>query len=159
MRVQAITFALNQGTMQVQAAGLSEAERLSVVEYLVGREATSAAWIAGMSCLEERRAVDTGAAATVTTFGFNRHNHRRLTRQQAGLSAADFEHLEPAWAIGFPGATTMRSQPAVVGSTLFLPVADAASLFAINIDGGPCLQWVYQNGRSALEFRRKTGLQ
>jgi polyvinyl alcohol dehydrogenase (cytochrome) len=39
----------------------------------------------------------------------------------------------------------MRSQPAVVGATLFLPVADAQRLFAIDISGQPCVQWVYQH--------------
>ncbi|MEX1032627.1 MAG: PQQ-binding-like beta-propeller repeat protein [Cellvibrionaceae bacterium] len=145
MRVQALTYAINEGKMQAQAAGLSGQEKLALVEYLAGRESTSDDWIAGMMCSAERRSVDTGAGASVATFGFNKENHRHLSAEQSGLSTADFGDLELAWALGFPGATTMRSQPAVVGSTLFLPVADAAKLFAINIDGEPCLQWVYQS--------------
>ena len=39
----------------------------------------------------------------------------------------------------------MRSQPAIVGKTMFLPVADSAKLFAIDIDGPPCVRWVYEN--------------
>ena len=39
----------------------------------------------------------------------------------------------------------MRAQPAIVGKTLFLPVADANRLFAIDISGPPCIQWVYEN--------------
>ena len=54
-------------------------------------------------------------------------------------------NLELAWAIAFPKATTMRSQPAIVGTTMFLPVADASRLFAIDIAGPPCVQWVYAN--------------
>ncbi|MBC7982517.1 MAG: PQQ-binding-like beta-propeller repeat protein, partial [Candidatus Obscuribacterales bacterium] len=37
------------------------------------------------------------------------------------------------------------SQPAIVGNTLFLPVADAARIFAFDIAGQPCLKWVYQS--------------
>ncbi len=39
----------------------------------------------------------------------------------------------------------MRSQPAIVGTTLFLPVADAQRAFAIDISGPPCVQWVYSH--------------
>jgi polyvinyl alcohol dehydrogenase (cytochrome) len=67
-----------------------------------------------------------------------------LSAAQAGLKTKDFANLELAWALGFPKATTMRSQPAIVGSTLFLPVADAQSVFAIDIDGPPCVKWVYK---------------
>lgn len=145
MRPQQIIYAINEGKMQVQASGLSAEEKGLVTEYLVGMEATDETWIAEMACSADRRKVNTDADATVANFGFNKQNHRHLSRAQAGLSTADFGDLELAWAIGFPGATTMRSQPAVVGSTLFLPVADASKLFAINIDGEPCLQWVYEN--------------
>ena len=40
-----------------------------------------------------------------------------------------------AWALAFPGATTMRAQPAIVGSTLFLSVGENAKLFALDIAG------------------------
>lgn len=145
MRYQTINYALTQGKMQVQAAALSSRERNAVIEYLVGVEATSDDWIAAMMCPADRREVDLTAAATVTGFGFDSKNHRNLTAVQAGLQTADFRSLELAWAIGFPKATTMRSQPAIVGSTLFLPVADASRMFAIDIAGKPCLKWTYQS--------------
>ena len=54
------------------------------------------------------------------------------------------EHLELAWALAFPRATTMRAQAAVVGDTLYLPVGDEARLFAVDISGAkPCFKWVY----------------
>lgn len=145
MRFQQITYAINEGKMKTQAAGLSDDDRRTLVEYLVGIQVTSDQWIADMMCPAERRTVNTDATPTVSGFGFNRNNHRYLSSDQAGLEKSDFKDLELAWAIGFPGATTMRSQPAVVGSTLFLPVADAAKVFAFNIDGEPCIQWVYQS--------------
>jgi polyvinyl alcohol dehydrogenase (cytochrome) len=145
MRYQAITFALNEGKMQAMAAGLSNEEKSTLTDYLVGREVTSDDWIANMMCPADRRAVDLKAPATVSTFGFDKLNHRHLTAAQSGISTADVSNLELAWAIAFPKATTMRSQPAVVGSTLFLPVADASRLFAIDIAGKPCIKWVYQS--------------
>jgi polyvinyl alcohol dehydrogenase (cytochrome) len=145
MRYQTISYALTQGKMQTQAAALSAAEKSAVVDYLVGREATSDEWIAAMMCPAERRAVDLTPTATIAGFGFDQENHRRLSAAQAGLTTANFGDLELAWAIGFPGATTMRSQPAIVGTTMFLPVADAQRVFAIDIAGEPCVKWVYEN--------------
>src|SRR5690606_10016020 len=125
---------------------LSDEERASLIDYLVGVAPTQDAWIADMMCPDNTRAVDTGAPVSVSTFGFDKHNHRHLSSAQAGLETEDFGKLELAWTMAFPGATTMRSQPAVVGNTLFLPVADAAKLFAIDVSGAkPCLQWVYDS--------------
>jgi polyvinyl alcohol dehydrogenase (cytochrome) len=69
-----------------------------------------------------------------------------LTAHQAGLRKNDFARLELAWALGFPQTANMRAQPAIVGTTIYLPVVDSGQLFAIDIAGEPCLQWVYQHG-------------
>jgi polyvinyl alcohol dehydrogenase (cytochrome) len=145
MRYQTIDYALTQGKMQIQASGLTPAEKSAVIDFLVGSEATSDDWIARIMCAADRRTVNVDAPATVTGFGFDLKNHRRLSAAQAGLRTDDLRRLELAWAIGFPKATVMRSQPAVVGSTLFLPVADASRVFAIDVSGEPCVQWVYEN--------------
>jgi mono/diheme cytochrome c family protein len=145
MRYGSIHFALTEGKMQAQGASLTAAERSTLIDFLVGRDVVSDAWIAKMMCPADRRAVDLDAVATVAGFGFDKKNHRNLTRAQAGLATADFRDLELAWALAFPKATTMRAQPAVVGSTLFLPVADAAQMFAIDIAGEPCFKWVYKS--------------
>jgi polyvinyl alcohol dehydrogenase (cytochrome) len=88
--------------------------------------------------------VNLAVPASVAGFGFDERNTRSLTREQAGLATADFKDLELAWALAFPQAGTMRSQPAVVGNTLFLPVADDARLYALDVSQPtPCIQWVY----------------
>ena len=143
MRYGAIRFALTEGKMKPQAAGLSESQVSLLTDYLVGRQVIDDSWIGAMQCPADRR-IDFTAPATVTGFGFERQNHRALSKEQAGLATADFSAMEVAWAIGFPQATTMRSQPAVVGKTLFLPVGDNARVFAIDISTDrPCLHWVY----------------
>jgi polyvinyl alcohol dehydrogenase (cytochrome) len=161
MRHQTIDYALTEGKMQVQGAALSAAQRSMVIEYLVGKPVNSEEWIAGMLCKPQRQARPAGNA-TVTGFGFDARNQRRLTSAQSGLRGQDFERLELAWAMAFPGATAMRSQPAVVGSTLFLPVADAARLFAIDISqpAAPCLKWTYDSGtplRTSAAFGKLKG--
>jgi polyvinyl alcohol dehydrogenase (cytochrome) len=145
MRYQMISYALTQGKMQVQGAALSAQERSDVTDYLVGREATRDDWIAKAMCPSSRGKIDLSGNPTVTGFGFDKKNHRHLTAEQAGLRTQDMRNLELAWALAFPKATAMRSQPAIVGKTLFYPVPDSAKLFAIDIDGPPCVRWVYEN--------------
>jgi len=145
MRYQQVYFALTVGKMQAQGQALSGPERSELIDFLIGRERVSDAWTAGMRCAPGRRRVDLAMPATVAGFGFDLHNQRHLTAQEAGISTADFRHLTLAWALAFPRATTMRAQAAVVGSTLFLPVADAAQLYAIDIAQRPCLKWIYKS--------------
>ena len=146
MRYGTIHFALTEGKMQAQAASLTAAERASLIDYLVGRGVTDDSWVDNMMCSPQRRAPSLDATPSVASFGFDKHNHRHLTRRQAGLATADFRNLELAWALAFPQATTMRAQAAVDGSTVFLPVSDFGQLYAIDVSTDPpCFKWVYKN--------------
>jgi polyvinyl alcohol dehydrogenase (cytochrome) len=146
MRYGSIHYSLTEGKMQVQGAPLSAAERASVIDYLIGRSVVDDSWVAKMMCAPDRRAVDLKVAATVSGFGFDLLNHRRLTREQAGLATNDMIELQLAWALAFPKVTTLRAQAAVVGNMLFLPVGDVSQLYAIDISADtPCFKWVYQN--------------
>jgi len=146
MRYQTLNYALTEGKMKAQASMLSEKDRLALVDFLAGREAANDEWIAKAACSKDRKNVDLKALATVTGFGFDKQNHRHLTAAQSGLKTEDFRGLELAWSMGFSQATTMRSQPAILGNTMFLPVADNSRLFAIDIGGDtPCIKWTYQN--------------
>lgn len=146
MRYQMISYAITEGRMKAHAAGLSVPDKSLLVEYLVGRNYASDDWIAKSMCAADRRAIDLSPPASVAGFGFDLKNTRQLTAAQAGLVTGDFSKLELAWAVGFPRATTMRSQPAIVGATMFLPVADAQRLFAFDIlSAQPCIKWVYEN--------------
>ena len=154
MRYQTISYALTQGKMQAQGSALSAQERSDVIDFLVGREATRDDWVAKTMCPASRGKIDLSAEPTVTGFGFDKQNHRQLSATQAGLRTQDMSNLELAWAFAFPKATAMRSQPAIVGKTLFYPVPDAARLYAIDIDGPPCVRWVYEN---EVPLRTSTG--
>ena len=146
MRYGTIHFALTEGKMQAQAASLSNGERASLIDFLVGRSVTDDAWVAKMMCPPERRTVSLEGSASVAGFGFDRHNQRHLSRRQAGLATADFPNLQLAWALAFPQATTMRAQAAVVGSMVFLPVSDFGQLYALDVSTArPCFKWVYKN--------------
>lgn len=144
-----INGALTFGKMRAQGASLSEGERKQLVEYLSDTPTRPDDWVTAMMCAEHNRDYKITATPTVTGFGFDKHNHRRLTAQQAGLSSADMGQLEQAWAVAFPTVGTMRSQAVVAGDILLLPVAETARVFAIDIHGNgpgkPCVKWSYVN--------------
>lgn len=138
-----VTAALTSGKMKAQGDLLSLREKNDLVGFLT-TEGQGDEWIASNMCSADRKTVKLGEAS-VKGFGFDLRNTRNLSAEQAGLKKEDFSSLELAWAYAFPGVTGMRSQPAVVGETIFLPVAENAKVYAINIADKPCLQWVYQS--------------
>ena len=154
MTARTITAALTTGKMQSQAAGLSAREKSDLVGFLSANY-TGDDWIARMMCSAKRKVVNVSVDPTVRGFGFDLKNTRHLTAQQTGLKTADFKQMELAWVLAFPGVTAMRSQPAVVGETMFLPIAEDSKVFAINIAGEPCVQWVAKTDtilRSGIAF-------
>jgi len=145
MGPRAVRYALTHGKMRVQAAGLSEDDINNLVAYLSATADIDNSWVNENICPAERMDVDTGEP-TIWTQGFDRMNHRRLTAEQVGLTTRDMGNLELAWAMGFPSTANMRSQPAIVGNTMYYPIVDSGQLFAMDIGGAePCVKWVYEH--------------
>jgi polyvinyl alcohol dehydrogenase (cytochrome) len=155
MGPRAVSHALTNGKMRVQAANLAPAEIDAVVSYLAGTAEIDNTWIAGNTCPAERMDVDT-SPATINQWGFDSHNNRRLSAEQAGLTTGQMGKLELAWALAFPQTANMRAQPVVVGNTLYLSIVDSGQLFALDIGASnPCVKWVYQHDvplRTALGY-------
>jgi len=150
-----IAYALTDGRMQAQGAAMTADEMDTLMAFFKGRSHDDNAWVTAALCPAERRRVDTRATATVTTFGLGHKNHRYLSSAQAGLSKQDMQRLELAWVMAFPNITMMRSQPAIVGNTLFITPVDSRQLYALDITGEPCVKWVYTSEtplRSSLTF-------
>lgn len=146
-----ITNALITGRMAAQAALLTSQQVSYVSDYLSEAAAVDDSWIDAMRCPANRRTPKLDAAPTVQTFGFDIRNTRNLSYAQAGLKAGDFSNLEVAWAVAFPDAVTMRSQAAVIGSTIIVPVGESKNrVFAFDISDKqkPCIQWIYEGTRT-----------
>ena len=156
MSPKTLDFTLTQGKMKAQGAGLNDATRQQLISYLTGRamgatEAAGLAWKAPLTCEGPRARAALSGPATISGFGFDRSGARTLTRSQAKLSKADLSRLDLAWSLGFPSVTMMRAQGAVVGDTVFLPVAEASALYAIDVSNPsqPCVKWTYAKGDGA----------
>ena len=144
-----VTNALIMGKMTAQGAPLSAVEVSNVSDYLSGGEENATGWIAPNTCAANRRTPKLDAKPTVSGFGFNYSNKRELSYAQSGLKPGDLDNMEVAWMMAFPQVGTMRGQAAIVGDTMFLPMADNNRLFALDISGDkPCVQWVYDGGRA-----------
>jgi len=145
MGPRAVRYALTHGKMKVQAQGLEEQDINNLVAYLSATSNIDNSWINDHLCPAERMDVDTGDA-TIWTQGFDLMNHRHLSAEQVGLTTRDMGNLELAWSIGFPSTANMRSQPAIVGNTMYYPIVDSGQLFAMDIGGSePCVKWVYEH--------------
>ncbi|HEY5647568.1 MAG TPA: PQQ-binding-like beta-propeller repeat protein [Pseudomonadales bacterium] len=139
-----VEYALTQGKMQAQGSALSETQLEDLMNFFRGQTRADNDWVAAALCPGERREVDTRVPAAVSTFGFGPRNHRYLSAEAAGLDRGDLENLELAWTIAFPNITMMRSQPVVVGDTLFITPVDSEQLYAFDIAAQPCVKWVYE---------------
>jgi polyvinyl alcohol dehydrogenase (cytochrome) len=156
-RVSALTVtnALIMGKMVAQGSQLSAVQVSNVSDFLSAGEANATGWIAPNTCPADRRTPKLNAKPTVSGFGFDYSNKRELSFVQAGLKPGDLDNLEVAWVMAFPQVGTMRSQAAIVGDTMFLPMADNNRVFALDISGGkPCVQWSYDAGSAV---RTSTG--
>jgi polyvinyl alcohol dehydrogenase (cytochrome) len=151
-----IEYALTDGRMKAHGAALSEDELTDLMNFFRGQTRTDNVWAENAMCPAEKRAVNTRGRPGISGFGFGPRNHRHLTASQAGLTRDDLTNLELAWALAFPNITMMRSQPAVVGETLFVTPVDSQQLYAFHIGSDtPCIQWIYEAEgplRSGLTF-------
>src|SRR5262249_20816446 len=69
-------------------------------------------------------------------------NARFQTKAASGLPAADVPKLKLKWAVGFPGAMSMYSSPAVAFGRVFVG-SDNGVVHAMDAKTG-CVYWEYQ---------------
>ena len=150
MSLQFLNYALTAGKMQAQGKGLSSEERATLVTYLSTAAAFGAVppvkpdWANAVLCSADQRKVDLSGQVVSTGFGYDHSNTRALTANQAGLTTKQLSNMDLAWSVGFPEVAEMRSHGAIVGTTLFIPVAATGQMYAVNLaTPKPCFKWVY----------------
>ncbi|MEM7097771.1 MAG: PQQ-binding-like beta-propeller repeat protein [Pseudomonadota bacterium] len=150
-----VEHALRDGRMSAQGSVLSDEQIRDVVNYVAGAVQGTDDWELALRCDADRQEADIHGEVYASTFGLGHKNHRAMSAEQAGLKTTDLVNLELAWSLGFPNVTMMRSQPVMVGDTLFVSPVETQKVFAFDISGTPCLQWTYQSDRvlrSSLTF-------
>lgn len=158
-----VRYALELGYMKQQASKVPKEELAQLIAWLPGAAKTNDDWINEARCPIKLRQVklETAAGAaprTAVSFGLDPHNLRSQSAEQTGLAKADMDDLELAWSVAFPQTPTMRSQPVVVGTTIFIAATDSARLYALD-SGTGCVKWMYASDmtlRSSLAFAEAT---
>jgi len=150
-----IRYSLEYGYMRETAKDVPKADIERIIEWLPRDPTDAGSWTANAACPANKRTVKiSGAPRTATNFGLGLNNNRAQTAAQTGLSKAQMKDLELAWTIAFPQTATMRSQPVVIGKTIFIAATDSGHIYALDTESG-CLKWSYTSDmtlRSSLAF-------
>lgn len=154
-----VKYALELGYMKIQAKDVPKDDLAQLVDWIPSAEGTNDSWINAARCPVKSREVRLdGAPRTSTTFGVTNTANRAQTAEDTGLTHGQMKDLEVAWVVAFPQTPTMRSQPVIVGDTIFIAATDAGRLYALDTNTG-CVKWHYVSDmtlRSSLTFAEAT---
>lgn len=154
-----IKYTVELGYMRQYAKGIPKDQLAQLVDWLPQSQAGEGDWTTKAACPTNKRAVNLkGAPRTAVGFGLGLDNTRQMTAKETGLTKADMKKLELAYVVAFPQTATMRSQPVIVGDTLFMAATDSGHIYALDVASG-CLKWAYASDltlRSSLTFAEAT---
>ena len=145
---ETLLVAMEFGKMQPMAAHLSKQERGLIAIYLAGSSGSNDQWIAQHSC---NTAGSSDTTEFVGSWGLGKHNRRFITSERAAINRGNVDKLQLAWSLAFPKVTDMRSQPAIIGDTLYFG-DKTGKLYAIDRQRG-CVRahnQVFSGIRSAI---------
>lgn len=140
----AIEATMTTGIMQPQAATLTAEQRRAVSEFLAF-DSSEAATTDIAQCGPDVQ-FDALQGALGQNWGITPDNQRAIPAATAGIN--DPQTLTPRWAIAFPGANRVRSQPAFAGGLIFVG-SHNGKLYALDPKQG-CQVWATQ---TAAEIR------
>lgn len=136
-----IVYMLRLGTMHVQGADLTPAQRIAVAEYLTGKpyKASAATSPAAPPC--PVLTLPGFSGPQWNGWGVDLDNSRFQPAADAGLTAEQVPNLKLKWAFGIPGGFTSYSQPTITGARVFVgdPLGGVYSLDAAK----GCAYWTF----------------
>ena len=140
---ETILTALTTGNMFRQGSALTDAERRAVSAFVAGRPVGTAAPPSTVGrCTTTPpplSAADLGAGWN--GWGSSVANTRFQPADRGGLTPPMVAQLKLKWAFGFPGVSSARAQPSVVGGRVFV-ASESGDLYALDARTG-CTHWTY----------------
>ncbi|MEM7542555.1 MAG: PQQ-binding-like beta-propeller repeat protein [Pseudomonadota bacterium] len=143
-----IVTAMTSGMMVLQAGALNEIEKRALAIY-----ASSIPWGSVADDKVEENLVTCPAASKLTGAAFTRprwsgwgldqDNTHFQPSDHAHLPPSELSNLELKWAFGYPGATTITTQPAVLGDRIFIGSSDGGGIYALDKQSG-CAHWKFE---------------
>jgi polyvinyl alcohol dehydrogenase (cytochrome) len=143
-----VLTALTTGPMAAiaQAAGLTDAQKRSIAEFITLRPLGSAgvgqASAMPNQCRRGDSSFDPSAGPSWNGWSPGRGNTRFQPADSAGMTGKEVPDLKLKWAFGSPGATSMYSLPTVVGGRVFFG-NDAGFVYSIDAETG-CVHWSFE---------------
>ena len=141
---ESILVTLTSGQMFRQGSALSDAERRAVAAFLAGRPVGTAAPPSNVGKCTAKTPAITTADLTNGWNGWGGSgvaNTRFQSAERGGLTGPMIPRLKLKWAFGFPGVSSARSQPAIVGSRMFVG-SESGDIFALDAKTG-CTYWTF----------------
>jgi polyvinyl alcohol dehydrogenase (cytochrome) len=135
-----IQSALTEGKMAPQGYQLAIGELMTLVDWLTKDQAPAENWAEKSQCKDP--SVNLATGPRLGGWGYGYKNRRQQSASKGGITSNNVGELKLKWSIAFPHVTQMRSQPALVGDTLFIAIADTSKVYALNADTG-CVKWEY----------------
>ncbi len=137
-----IVYALTAGSMRVQGAHLSTAERASVAAFLTGKPVDLQPHAAAGLCPTAPPKDFSGPQWN--GWGVDLENTRFQPADAAGLPASQIPKLKLKWAFAFPGAIGAYSQPVVAGGRVFIG-SPGGMVYSLDAKTG-CTYWSFEAG-------------
>lgn len=138
-----VLYALTDGTMQQQAATLSDEEKSAVAQSITNRLLGSTQAAAPLlMCSGNSARFDRSEPPVFEGWGLDANNSHAIPTPIAGIGRDNVSRLRLKWAFAFPDAIDTRSQPALVGGAIYVGGADG-TFYALDRESG-CVRWTYQ---------------
>jgi polyvinyl alcohol dehydrogenase (cytochrome) len=134
--------AMFDGSMVLQAAGLSQDQGRAIARFITGKEfpAPSALPMTGQ-CSAPANAMSTGDG---DWNGWGVDSGNSHFQPNPGLAAGDIPKLKLKWAFGFPKEPMAWAQPAIAGGRLFVGSVSGV-VYSLDASTG-CIYWTYAAG-------------
>jgi polyvinyl alcohol dehydrogenase (cytochrome) len=142
MRPASIYQALTEGVMKPMAAGLSEAERMAVTEFLAERKFGAGSATPTFTCQGRQARFDRRQPPAHAGWGLDLANSHAIPATAAGLTRADLGSLKLKWAYGFADSNRVRSQPSLAGGAVFIG-SHNGHVLALDRETG-CERWRFE---------------
>ena len=115
---EGIIIAMEFGKMQPMAAHLSKQSRNLIAHYLAGSDTTSYQWLESSACTDKNHKTDN--TQWLSNWGLGLKNRRFVSHYQTQITPDNIGSLKLQWSMAFPKVTGMRSQPVIIGDSLYI---------------------------------------
>jgi polyvinyl alcohol dehydrogenase (cytochrome) len=145
MSPQSVYRALTDGAMKAQGRGLSELDKVAVAEFVTRRKMSAAAEThEPPKCQGKAAQFDEREPPIFSGWGLAPGNTRFVPADVAGVDKSTVSSLRLKWAVAFPNAFQMRSEPALGGGAVYVG-SHNGGVYALDRISG-CARWIFQAG-------------